>query len=126
MLSDARELASNQQFDADVYIVGPGAARTGIARDLSGNGASICLSRVRPGIRYSGWLFESTQLDPRTHAQAVGRLEPFGYDPRRWPDPALENRHLLRLSRRAHTHRCSNPTLPVLALAPQLADELRN
>ena len=63
MPSDARELTSDQQLYADVYIIGPGAAGISIARELSGNGASICLTRVRPGIRYSGWLFESTQLD---------------------------------------------------------------
>ena len=122
-MSDAREFASAQQLDADVYIVGPGAAGISIARELSGNGASICLSRVRSGIRYSGWLFESTQLDPCTHAQAVGGLGPFHYDTRRWPDRALEKRHLLRLSRRPHTHGCSNPTLPVVALTPRLADD---
>ena len=60
MLSDARELASDQQLDADVYIVGPGTAGISIARELSGNGASICRSSVRLGIRYSGWPFEST------------------------------------------------------------------
>jgi choline dehydrogenase-like flavoprotein len=124
MPSDARELTSDQQLYADVYIIGPGAAGISIARELSGNGASICLTRVRPGIRYSGWLFKSTQLDPRAHAQAVGGLRPFDYDARRSPDPALENRHLLRPSRRVHTHRCSHPTLPVVALAARLAYDL--
>jgi hypothetical protein len=93
-----------------------------IARELSGNGASICLSRVCTGFRYSGWLFESTQLDPCAHALAVGGLGPFDCDPRRWPDPAIENRHLLR---RAHPHGCSNPPLPAVALAPRLADDLK-
>ena len=125
MLSDARELASDQQLDADDYIVGPGAAGISIARDLSGNRACICLSRVRTAIRYSGWLFESTQLDSCAHALAVGGLGPFDCDPRRWPDPAIENRHVLRLSRRAHPDGCSNPALPVVALAPRLADDLQ-
>jgi choline dehydrogenase-like flavoprotein len=121
-MSDAREFASDQQLDADVYILGPGAAGISIAHELSGNGASICLSRVRPGIRYLGWLFESTQLDPYTHAQAVGGLGPFDYNTRRWPDRALEKGHLLRLSRRPPDG-CSNPTFPVVALAPRLADD---
>lgn len=122
MVSDARELASGQQLDANVYLVGPDAGGVSIARELSGNGASICLSRVCTGFRYSGWLFESTQLDPCAHALAVGGLGPFDCDPRRWPDPAIENRHLLR---RAHPHGCSNPPLPAVALAPRLADDLK-
>lgn len=121
VLSDARELASGQQLDANVYLVGPDGG-VSIARELSGNGASICLSRVCTGFRYSGWLFESTQLDPCAHALAVGGLGPFDCDPRRWPDPAIENRHLLR---RAHPHGCSNPPLPAVALAPRLADDLK-
>jgi hypothetical protein len=119
VLSDARELASGQQLDANVYLVGPDGG-VSIARELSGNGASICLSRVCTGFRYSGWLFESTQLDPCAHALAVGGLGPC--DPRRWPDPAIENRHLLR---RARPHGCSNPSLPAVALAPLLADDLK-
>ena len=90
MLSDARELASDKQLDADIYV--------------------------------AGLTFESTQLAPCPHAQAVAGLGPSAYDPRGWPDPAIENRHLLR---RAHPHGCSNRPLPAVALAPRLADDLK-
>ena len=42
---------------------------------------------VRPGIRYSGWPFDRTHLDPYyVQAQEVCRLGPFDYDPGRWAD----------------------------------------
>ena len=126
MLSDARELASDQQLDADVYIVGPGTAGISIARGLSGNGASVCRSSVRLGVRYSGWPFESTtQLDPCSHAQGVCGLGPFDDDPSRWSDTALESPRLLRLSRPAPCQGCANPTLPVVALTLRLADHIK-
>ena len=44
---------------------------------------------VRPGIRYSGWPFDRTHLDPYyAHAQVLCGLGPFDYDPGRWSDPA--------------------------------------
>jgi hypothetical protein len=93
VLSDARELASDQQLDADIYVV--------------------------------GLTFESTQLAPCPHAQAVAGLGPSTYDPRGWPDPVHENQPLLELSRRAHPDGCFSPTLPiVVALPPRLADDL--
>jgi choline dehydrogenase-like flavoprotein len=149
VLSDARELASDQQIDADVCIVGAGPAGISIARELIGNAARVWLlesggrdlerraqrlnvgqsvgypihrphesrarafggtSRhwfspgdetwaarpldpvdfeVRPGIRYSGWPFDRTHLDPYyAHAQVLCGLGPFDYDPCRWSDPA--------------------------------------
>ena len=149
MLSDASELANDQEIETDVCIVGAGPAGISIARDLIGNGASVLVlesggrgverraqrlnrgqsagypihrlhqSRVRafggtsrhwlrpgdetwaarpldpvdfevrPGIRYSGWPFDRSDLDPYyVHAQALCRLGPFDYDPIRWADPA--------------------------------------
>ena len=149
MLSDARELATDQQIDADVCIVGAGPAGISIARELIGNAARVWLlesggrdlerraqrlnvgqsvgypihrphesrarafggtSRhwfspgdetwaarpldpvdfeVRPGIRYSGWPFDRTHLDPYyAHAQMLCGLGPFDYDPGHWSDPA--------------------------------------
>jgi glycerol-3-phosphate dehydrogenase len=44
MLSDAKELASDQQHDADVGVVGAGATGISIARELSGNGVSAALA----------------------------------------------------------------------------------
>jgi choline dehydrogenase-like flavoprotein len=44
---------------------------------------------VRPGIRYSGWPFDRSYLDPYyVHAQVLCGLGPFDYDPGRWSDPA--------------------------------------
>jgi choline dehydrogenase-like flavoprotein len=149
VLSDARELANNQEIETDVCIVGAGPAGISVARELVGNGASVLVlesggrgverraqrlnrgqsagypihrlhqSRVRafggtsrhwlrpgdetwaarpldpvdfevrPGIRYSGWPFDRSDLDPYyVHAQALCRLGPFDYDPGRWADPA--------------------------------------
>jgi choline dehydrogenase-like flavoprotein len=149
VLSDARELTTDQQIDADVCIVGAGPAGISVAREMIGNGAKVWLlesggrdverraqqlnmgesvgypihlphqsrirafggtSRhwfspgdeswaarpldaldfeVRPGIRYSGWPFDRTILDPYyIHAQALCGLGPFDYDPARWSDPA--------------------------------------
>ncbi len=42
MLSDAKELASDQQLD--VGVVGAGATGISIARELSGNGVSAALA----------------------------------------------------------------------------------
>lgn len=43
---------------------------------------------VRPGIRYSGWPFDRTQLDPYyANAQEACRLGPFDYHPGRWANP---------------------------------------
>jgi choline dehydrogenase-like flavoprotein len=149
VLSDASELASDQQVDADVCIVGAGPAGIIVARELIGHGAGVWLvesggrdvergaqrlsrgesvgypihhphqSRVRafagtsrhwfspgdetwaarpldpvdfevrPGIRFSGWPFGRTHLDPYyAHAQVLCGLGPFDYDPGRWADPA--------------------------------------
>jgi choline dehydrogenase-like flavoprotein len=148
VLSDARELVSDQQVEVDVCIVGAGPAGISIARELIGIGAQVWLlesggrdahrrtqrlnrgqsvgyptyrphqSRVRafggtsrhwfdsgdgswaarpfdpidfevrPGIRYSGWPFDRTELDPYyIQAQELCRLGPFDYDPDRWSDP---------------------------------------
>ena len=93
MLSDARELASDKQLDADIYV--------------------------------AGLTFESTQLAPCPHAQAVAGFGPSAYDPRGWPDPALENQPPLELSRRAHPDGFFSQTLLiVVALPPRLADDL--
>jgi FAD dependent oxidoreductase len=147
VLSDARDLANDQQVDVDVCIVGAGPAGISIARELIGNGAQVWLlesggrdverpvqrlnrgqsvgypvhrthqSRVRafggttrhwtrpgdeswaarpldpidfevrPGIPYSGWPFDRSQLDPYyAQAQEVCQLGPFDYDPGRWAD----------------------------------------
>jgi choline dehydrogenase-like flavoprotein len=147
VLSDARELASGQQVEADICIVGAGPAGISIARELIGNGARVWLLesggreverraqrlnrgqsvgypihrphqsrvrafggasrhwlrpgdetwaarpldpidfRVRPGIRFSGWPFDRTHLDPYyAQAQTICQLGPYSYEPGRWAD----------------------------------------
>ena len=66
MLSDARELASDQQIDADVCIVGAGPAGISIARELIGNGASV-------------WLLESGGKDVERRAQRLNWGQSVGY-----------------------------------------------
>jgi choline dehydrogenase-like flavoprotein len=43
---------------------------------------------TRPGIRYSGWPFDRSRLDPYyIQAQELCRLGPYDYDPGHWADP---------------------------------------
>lgn len=66
MLSDARELAGDQQVETDVCIVGAGPAGITIAREMIGNGARVML-------------LESGGRDPERHAQRLNRAESVGY-----------------------------------------------
>jgi choline dehydrogenase-like flavoprotein len=66
VLSDARELASDQQIDADVCIVGAGPAGISVARELIGNGAGV-------------WLLESGGRDVERRAQQLNVGESVGY-----------------------------------------------
>jgi choline dehydrogenase-like flavoprotein len=145
VLSDARELANEQQIEADLCIVGAGPAGISLAREFSNDSVRVCLlesggrdverraqrlnrgesvgypihlphrSRVRafggtsrhwppdeglaarpldpidfevrPGIRYSGWPFSWSHLQPYyARAQSICQLGPFDYDPSHWAD----------------------------------------
>jgi flavin-dependent dehydrogenase len=66
MLSDARELAGDQQVEADVCIVGAGPAGISIARELIGNGARV-------------WLLDSGGKDMERRAQRLNRGQSVGY-----------------------------------------------
>jgi choline dehydrogenase-like flavoprotein len=66
VLSDARELASDQQVEADVCIVGAGPAGISIARELIGNGARV-------------WLLESGGREVERRAQRLNRGQSVGY-----------------------------------------------
>ncbi len=66
MLSDARELASDQLIDADVCIIGAGPAGISIARELIGNGASV-------------WLLECGGRDLERRAQRLNVGQSVGY-----------------------------------------------
>jgi choline dehydrogenase-like flavoprotein len=66
VLSDARELANDQQVDVDVCIVGAGPAGISIARELIGNGAQV-------------WLLESGGRDVERRVQRLSRGQSVGY-----------------------------------------------
>ena len=66
MLSDARELAADDQVDVDVCIVGAGPAGITVARELIGNGARV-------------WLLDSGGKDMERRAQRLNRGQSVGY-----------------------------------------------
>jgi len=66
VLSDARELASDQQIEVDVCIVGAGPAGIIVARELIGHGAQV-------------WLLESGGRDVERRAQQLNRGQSVGY-----------------------------------------------
>jgi len=66
VLSDARELASDQQVEGDVCIVGAGPAGISVARELIGNGARV-------------WLLESGGRDVERRVQRLNRGQSVGY-----------------------------------------------
>ena len=66
MLSDARELANDQQIEVDVCIVGAGPAGISIARELIGNGARV-------------WLLESGGREVERRLQRLNRGQSVGY-----------------------------------------------
>jgi len=66
VLSDARQLASDQQVEGDVCIVGAGPAGITAARELIGNGARV-------------WLLESGGRDMERRAQRLNRGQNVGY-----------------------------------------------
>jgi choline dehydrogenase-like flavoprotein len=66
VLSDARELAGDQQVEVDVCIIGAGPAGISVARELIGNGAQV-------------WLLESGGGDVEGGAQRLNRGQSVGY-----------------------------------------------
>jgi hypothetical protein len=63
-------------------------------RDLANIGSTNMGGRsnvhIAPGVRYSGWPFDRTYLDPYyAHAHALCKLGPFTYDPAHWADERL-------------------------------------
>ena len=66
MLSHAREIAGDEQVEADVCIVGAGPAGISVARELIGNGARV-------------WLLDSGGRDVERHAQRLNRGQSVGY-----------------------------------------------
>jgi choline dehydrogenase-like flavoprotein len=66
MLSDARELASGQQVEADVAIIGAGPAGISIARELIASGAQV-------------WLLESGGREVERRIQRLNRGQSVGY-----------------------------------------------
>ena len=66
MLSDARELAADQQVEVDVCIVGAGPAGIALAREFVSNGARV-------------WLLESGGKDVERRSQQLNRGQSVGY-----------------------------------------------
>ena len=66
VLWDARELAGDQEVEADVCIVGAGPAGISIARELVGNGSRV-------------WLLDSGGSDVERRAQRLNRGQSAGY-----------------------------------------------
>ncbi|MGY1831199.1 FAD-dependent oxidoreductase [Geodermatophilus sp. SYSU D01180] len=93
MLSDARELAANQQVEADVCIVGAGPAGISIARELIGNGAQVCLleSGGRDVERRAQQLNRGQSVGYPIHRPHQSRVRAFGGTSRRWFRPGDES-----------------------------------
>ena len=66
MLADARELASDQQVEVDVCIVGAGPAGISVARELIGDGAHV-------------WLLDSGGRDVEGRVQRLNLGQSVGY-----------------------------------------------
>ena len=66
VLSDARELAADDQVEVDVCIIGAGPAGITVARELTGNGANV-------------WLLDSGGKDVERRAQRLNRGQSVGY-----------------------------------------------
>jgi choline dehydrogenase-like flavoprotein len=92
VLSDARELASNQQIDADVCIVGAGPAGISIARELIGNGARVCIleSGGRDVERPAQRLNVGQSVGYPIHLPHQSRVRAFGGTSRHWFSPGDE------------------------------------
>jgi choline dehydrogenase-like flavoprotein len=63
---DARELAADQQVEADLLIIGAGPAGISVARELIGHGARV-------------WLLDSGGKDVERRVQRLNRAESVGY-----------------------------------------------
>ena len=93
MLSDARELAADQQVEVDVCIVGAGPAGISIARELIGNGAQVCLleSGGRDVERRAQQLNRGQSVGYPIHRLHQSRVRAFGGTSRRWFQPGDES-----------------------------------
>ena len=88
MLSDARELANDQQVEADVCIIGAGPAGISIARELIGNGAQVWLlgSGGRDAERRAQRLNRGQSVGFPIHRPHQSRVRAFGGTSRHWFD----------------------------------------
>jgi choline dehydrogenase-like flavoprotein len=92
MLSDARELASDQQIETDVCIVGAGPAGISIARELIGNEADVLLleSGGRDLERHAQRLNLGQSVGYPIHLPHQSRVRAFGGTSRHWFKPGDE------------------------------------
>jgi choline dehydrogenase-like flavoprotein len=93
VLSDARELANDQQVDVDVCIVGAGPAGISIARELIGNGARVWLleSGGRHAERRVQRLNRGQSVGYPIHRLHQSRVRAFGGTSRHWMRPGDES-----------------------------------
>ncbi|MGH8900727.1 MAG: FAD-dependent oxidoreductase [Egibacteraceae bacterium] len=87
MLSDARELANNQQIETDLCIVGAGPAGISVAREFLGGGARVCLleSGGRDMERRATRLNRGQSVGYSTYLLHRSRIRAFGGTSRHWP-----------------------------------------
>lgn len=89
MLSDARELANDQQVEADVCIIGAGPAGITIARELIGDDARVLLleSGGREVERRAQRLNRGQSVGYPIHRPHQSRVRAFGGTSRHWFTP---------------------------------------
>lgn len=87
MLSDATEVANDQQIETDLCIVGAGPAGISVAREFLGSGVRVCLleSGGRDVERRAQRLNRGQSVGYSTYLLHRSRVRAFGGTSRHWP-----------------------------------------